>query len=147
MAALIAPRYVNVRQGSIKKGTFPLGIGVKAWEGGMACIDSARVGAIWPGSVAATLKDVGWFMGSVDNSAGGTTVGVPVELARERWLQYWDSVGGGGAITIANLFQQVYIASDHELTTVATGASPAGIVWLVGGVNGYPNAIGIEPLF
>jgi hypothetical protein len=147
MAALIAPRVTLVRQWAMKKATFPLGIGAKAWEGGMACIDSARVGAVWPGSVATTLKDIGWFMGSVDNSAGGATVPVPVELTREKWLQLWDSVGGGGAITNANLFQQVYIASDHELTTVATGASPVGIVWLVGGVNGYPNAIGIEPLF
>lgn len=147
MGALTAARVSLVGRGTIKKATFPLGAGApKAWDGAMACIDTANVGAVWPGKVATTLKAIGEFQQTVDNSAGGTTVPIGVELFRERELKYWDSVTGGGAITIANLFQTVYIASDHEVTTVSTGASIYGIVWAVG-PQGAPGAVGVEALF
>jgi hypothetical protein len=146
MAALTGTRVLLVQPGKIKSGTFPLAVAAKAFEGGMACFDTAAYGALKQGAVSTTLQAIGRFSQNVDNTAGGANVPVGVVLDREHDIEYWDSVGGGGAITIANLFQPVYIASDHELTTVATGASIYGRVWLVG-PQGYPGGIGVEPLF
>lgn len=146
MGALTAARTILVPNGKMKKTTLPLAAGAKAFQNGMACIDTAAAGGLKQGAVSTTLKPVGTFTQTVDNSAGGTTVPVGVELTREREIEYWDSVTGAGAITAANLFQQVYIADDHELTTVGTGASPYGIVWQVS-PQGYPGGVGVEPLF
>jgi hypothetical protein len=148
MAILTGPRVTLVPSGTIKKGTFPLGIAaLKAWDGAMACIDTANLGAVWPGKVSTTQKAVGTFLETKDNSLNvSTTIPIGVELYRERELHYWDSVTGAGAITIANLFQVVYIASDHEVTTVATGASIYGLVWTVN-PQGAPGAVGVEALF
>jgi hypothetical protein len=146
MAALTAARVVTVPIGTIKKATFPLKAGHKVWQNGMACIDTASAGSVVEGAVSTTLKPIGKFVDSVDNSAGGATVPVGVELTRERQLEYWDSVTGAGAITTANLFSSVYIADDHTLTTVSTGASAYGIVWAIS-PQGYPGAVGVEPLF
>lgn len=146
MAALTAARVVLVPNGTIKKGTFPLGIAAKAFENGMACIDTANLGAVWPGKASTTLKPIGRFASTVDNTVGGATVPIGVELTREHFLEYWDSVTGAGAITIANLLQTVYIASDHELTTSSGGASAYGIVWAVS-PQGYPGAVGVEPVY
>lgn len=146
MADLTSARVTLVPRGTIKKGTFPLGIAAKAFENCFAFIDTAALAAVWPGKVAATLKPIGWFLQTIDNTIGGVTVPIGVELFREHDLSYWDSVVGGGAITIANLFQLVYVASNHELTTVSTGASPFGIVWTVG-PQGAPGAVGVEAVF
>lgn len=143
MAALTGVRYVNVADGKLKKTTFPLLAGAKAWEGGACGFDTGAFGGVKQMAVSATLQAIGWFLGSYDNTAGGASVAIGVELYREHDISWWDSVTGGGAITTANLFQLVYWASDHELTTVATGASVAGRVWQVG-VGGYPGAVGIE---
>lgn len=142
MSALTAARVVTVPRGTIKRLTLPLKAGSKAEENGLCCIDTASAGSVTQGAVSTTLKPIGWFTQTVDNTAGGTTVPVGVELFVEREVQYWDSVTGGGAITAANLFQDVYIASDHELTTVSTGASVYGKVWTFS-PQGYPNAVGV----
>jgi len=146
MAALTATRVQLVLRGTLKKTSFPLAAGVKAWENGMCCIDTAAAGSVKPGAVSTTLKPIGKFTANVDNSAGTGTVQVGVELTREVDVEYWDSVTGAGAVTSANLFQTVYIASDHEVTTTSTGASPYGVVWAIG-PQGYPNAVGVEPIF
>jgi hypothetical protein len=149
MAKLTAARVVLVPRGKLKKASFPLGYGVtagQAWENGMACIDTANLGAVWAASVSTTLKPIGKFIESKDNSAGGATIPIGVELTRERDLEYWDSVTGAGSITIANLFQTLYIASDHELTTSSSGASIYGVMWTFS-PQGYPNGVGVEPLF
>jgi hypothetical protein len=146
MSALTAARVVTVPIGTIKKATFPLKAGVAVWQNGMACIDTAAAGSVTKGAVSTTLKAIGKFVDSVDNSAGGATVPVGVELTRERQIEWWDSVTGAGAITTANLFSSVYIADDHTLTTVSTGASIYGIVWAIS-PQGYPGAVGVEPLF
>lgn len=146
MAALTAARTILVPKGTVKKTTFPLKAGAKVWEGGIACIDTADAGWVKNAAVSTTLKAIGRWLNSVDNSAGGATVPVGVELSREIELEYWDSVTGAGAITIANLFATVYIASDHELTTVSTGASAYGVVWAIG-PQGYPAGVGVEPAF
>lgn len=147
MADLTTARIVLARSKSIKKIVYPLGAATKAVEGCMAAIDSARAGFIWSPTVIATEKAVGWFTSTVDNTGGGSgALGVGIEFFREHECQIWDSVGGGGAITIANLFQTVYIASNHELTTVSTGASAYGLV-LDFDPQGYPSGVVVEPLF
>lgn len=143
MSALTAARTQLVLRGTIKKITYPLAIGATAWEGGLCCIDTNAYGAVKQGQVSTTLKAIGWFLNSVNNSAGAATVPVGVELFTEKDISYWDSATGAGAITSANLFQPVYIVDDHTLTTVATGASEAGRVWTVS-PQGYPNGVGIE---
>lgn len=146
MAALTAARVILVPKGSIKKFSAPLKAGQKAWENGLCCIDTASAGSVTPGAVSTTLEPIGWFTASVDNSAStAATAAVGVELFTEKEIQYWDSVTGAGAITASNLFQKVYVASDHELTTTSTGASPYGIVWSYN-PQGYPNAVGVEAI-
>jgi pyruvate/2-oxoacid:ferredoxin oxidoreductase beta subunit len=147
MADLTTGRVVVASRKTIKKLVYPLGAAQKAVDGCMAVIDTARPGYIWSPTVITTEKAVAWFTATVDNTAGASgALGVGVELFRERECQIWDSVGGGGAITIANLFQLVYIASNHELTTVSTGASAYGIVWDFA-PQGYPGGVVVEPLF
>ena len=149
MAVLAAARVIIVPRGTIKKATFPLGIGAIAWSNGIACIDSANVGAVWPGpgtngkTLSTTVQPIGTFEGSANNSLGAATVPIGVELSRERELVYLDSVTGAGAITVANLFQMAYLVDDHTVTTVSTGASKAGLVWAVS-PQGYPGGGGVE---
>jgi hypothetical protein len=143
MSALAAARTVLVPKGTIKKFTAPLKAGIKAYENSIACIDTASAGSVTNGqSGVSTLKPIGWFTQTVDNSAGGTTVPIGVELFQEKDVAYWDSVTGAGAITASNLFSQVYIASDHEVTTTQGSNSAYGYAWVYG-VQGYPNAVGV----
>lgn len=143
MAALAAARVTLVPKVTIKKTSYPLGLNKTAYEGGMACIDTATAGAVWPGAVSATLKPIGKFLNTV--TTVGTALPVGVELSQEADCEVWDSVTGGGAITIANLFATVYIASDHELTTVSTGASAYGIVMGIS-PQGYPGGVVVKPV-
>jgi hypothetical protein len=146
MAALTAARTVLVARGTIKKATFPLATGQKVWANGLCVIDSANLGAVYKGvSGSTTLKPIGWFLDSYDNTSGGTTVPIGVELFREREISYWDAAGTG-APTASNLFGTVYISSDHELFTTSSGNSAFGLMWVYG-IQGYPNAIGVEALF
>lgn len=144
MSALTAARVQLVFRGTIKKTTFPLKAGAKAFENGIAAIDSASAGTVVPFAAASTtLLPIGWFLSSVDNSAGGAAVPVGVELFKEKDIAYYDSVTGAGAVTAANLFSTLYGASDHEVTTSSSSASKAGIMWAFG-AQGYPGAIGVE---
>lgn len=143
MAALAAARVTLVPKVTIKKTVYPLGINKTAFDGGMACVDSANLGAVWPGAVSTTLTPLGKFLATV--TTGGATLPVGVELTNEADCEVWDSVTGGGAITIANLFQLVYIASDHELTTVSAGASVYGRVMGIS-PQGYPGGVVVKPL-
>lgn len=143
MAALTAERAILVATRSIRRATFPLKAGSKAFANGLACYDTASAGTVTQGATSTTLIPIGRFLSSFDNTAGGSSVPIGVMLDREHLVSYWDSVTGGGAITIANLFQTVFITTDHEFTTVSTGASKGGIVWDVSPA-GYPGGIGIE---
>lgn len=149
MAALTAPRVQLVFRETIKKVVYPLAPGVKAFENGMACIDTAAAGVVKPGATSATLIRIGLFTQTIDNSAGGSAVPVGVDLDEEITIDWFDPAGSGTP-TIANLFSVLWIASDHEVTTTSTGASKAGIMWAMGGVfggQGYPGAIGVgKPL-
>jgi hypothetical protein len=151
MSALTAARSVGSLRAMLKKVTYPLAIGATAWSGGIACIDTAAAGALKAGaSGSATLIRIGLFINSVNNSAGGAAVPVEVDLDEEITIDWFDAAGAGTP-TIANLFQIMYLASDHEVTTTSTSNSKAGIMWALGGTFGiglnYPGAIGVgKPL-
>lgn len=151
MAALTAARVVGSLRSTIKKVTLPLVAGGTAWENGVACIDTSAAGVVKPGaSGSTTLIRIGLFTQSVNNSAGGATVPIGVDLDEEIILTWFDAASSGTP-TIANLFAEMYLASDHEVTTTASGNSKAGIMWALGGTFGigmnYPGAIGVgKPL-
>jgi hypothetical protein len=110
----------------------PLPAGQVAYEGGIACIDTANLGGVYRGATGSTtLVPIGWFTETVDNSAGGVSVPVGVRLNREVRLSYWDSVTGANAVTSAKVGGTAYIADDHTLTMSSTTASKAGRVWIV----------------
>lgn len=144
MSALTAARQGLAFRQKIKTIAYPLAVGAKAWDNGMACYDTGAFGSVKQGAVSTTLVPIGQFRGSVDNTSGSTTVPVGVELNEEKEILWWDSVTGSGAVTIANLFQTVYIASDHEVTATSTGASVAGRVFSIN-MGNYPGAIGVLP--
>jgi hypothetical protein len=143
MADLLTTRVVLVPTGTIKKTTFPLIAGGKATEGCIVGYDTGAYGSIkGTGLTAATFVPIGWALQTIDNSANGANVACGVELQEEANISYWDSVTGAGAITIANLFQSVYVLDNHTLTTTA-GGSIAGRVFSIS-PGGYPGAVGIR---
>lgn len=151
MSALAAARVIGASRATIKKVVYPLAAGAKAFENGIACIDTSALGALKQGaSGSATLIRVGLFTQTFDNSAGGASVPIGVDLDQEMTITWLDAAASGTP-TIANLFQMLYLASDHEVTTTTTSNSKAGIMWALGGVFGigmnYPGAIGVgKPL-
>lgn len=131
MAALTSARSTWRR--ALNVVSLPLPTSYTATEGGMACLDTASAGAVYPGaSGTSTLIPIGKFTQTLANTSGGN-LPVQVELTVEVWCRNWDSVTGAGAITIANQLQEVYIASDHEVTTTSGSNGKAGRVWDVNG--------------
>ena len=131
MAALTSTRSTWVR--AISTVQAPLPTSYTATEGGAACIDTANLGAVYPAvSGSTTLIPIGKFVSSVKNTSG-SNINVSVKLDQEVWVRNWDSVTGGGAVTISNQFAVVYMSSDHEVTTTSTSNSKAGRVWDVNG--------------
>lgn len=132
MAALTSAR--STWQRAISTVTALMPTGYTAWEGGNACVDTANPGFVYPGySGQSTLIPIGKFVQSVNNASGSGSVNVTVELNQEVWLRNWDSVTGSGAVTISNQFSEIYIASDHEVTTTAGSNGKGGRVWDVNG--------------
>jgi hypothetical protein len=132
MAALTSARSTWKR--TLPSASLPLPTGFKATEGGMACIDTANPGGVYPGATGtATLIPIGKFTVSYDNTSGSASVNVSVDLTIEVVCRNWDSVTGSGAVTISNLLQEVYVASDHEVTTTVGSNGKAGRVWDVNG--------------
>lgn len=142
MSALTAARVQLALLQKIKSISYPLAVGAKAFEGGVACYDTGAFGSVKQAAVSTTLVGIGLFRQTFDNSSGSGTVPIGVELFHECDIAWLDSVTGGGAITIANLFQTVYYASDHEVTTTSTGASVAGRVFSIN-MGNYPGAVGV----
>lgn len=121
---------------TIKKLRLPLGAAVKAWKGAKACGDTS-VGNVVPAKASTTLVALGNFAETVDNTAGGAgAVLVDVDLDKEIVCRWFASATGGGAVTIANLWQDVYWLDSQTVTTVSTGASKAGRVWAIDAVKG-----------
>ena len=133
MAALTAARSTWSR--AISTFTALMPTGYTAWEGATACIDTANPGLVYPAYAGqSTLIPVGWFIGgSVNNQSGTGNVNVTFRFISEVWLRNYDSVTGSGAVTISSQFSEVYLASDHEVTTTAGSNAKAGRVWDVNG--------------
>ena len=122
--------------------SLPLPTGQTATEGGQACLDTANPGAVYPAvSGSTTLIPIGKFLATLANTSGGN-LPVQVELTVEVWCRNWDSVTGAGAVTISNQLQEVYMVSDHEVSTTSGTNSKAGRVWDVNG-----DGIWIQPPF
>jgi hypothetical protein len=132
MAALTSAR--STWQRAINFITLPLPAGYTAQPGGRACLDTANPGNVYPAYAGqSTLIPIGVF---VNNLAvvGSATASVNVQLEpNEVWVRNWDSVTGSGAVTIANQLQEIYMASDHEVTTTAGSNAKGGRVWDVTG--------------
>lgn len=121
---------------TIKRFKLPLGAAVKAWKGAKACGDTS-VANVVPAKASTTLISIGNFAETVDNTAGGAgALLVNVDFDKEIVCRWFASVTGGGAVTSANLFADVYWADSQTVTTVSTGASKAGRVWAVDPVMG-----------
>lgn len=144
MAALTAARQIGVLNGTQRSFTFPLKNGSTAWEGGVACYDTASAGSVTQGAVSTTLVPIGLFLSSPGLNSSGNTVPVQVMLFKEIEIWYFDVSGGG--ITIANLFAPVYMADDHSVTLTSTGASEIGRIFQLSPV-GYPGGIGVLPVW
>ena len=132
MGALTSARATWQRAINFVQASLPTGY--TAQPGGMACIDTANPGYVYPGySGQNTLIPIGVFANN-STVVGGTGTAVNVQLdPNEVWVRNWDSVTGSGAVTISNQFQEVYINSDHEVTTTAGSNAKAGRVWDVNG--------------
>ena len=132
MAALTSAK--STWQRALNFITLPLPAGYTAYSGGRACLDTANPGYVYPAYTGQnTLIPIGVF---VNNTAvvGSATAVVNVQLEpNEVVVTNWDSVTGAGAVTIANQLQEVYLASDHEVTTTAGSNAKAGRVWDVNG--------------
>lgn len=134
MSSLTGPR--APREKTIKSIKLPLAAGFAAYRGTMACLDTSSH-TLKPGAAAnANLINIGQFEEDFDNTAGASAVLVNVTLPREILCQWYDSVTGANAVTSASLFVNVYIASNHEVTTSAAGNSIAGRVWAVAADRG-----------
>lgn len=116
--------------------SLPLGAGLKAFQGGIACADTSAA-VVKPGASGnANLLKIGEFAESVDNSAGTGTAQVNVRLDHELDGRWYDNATGGNAVTASNLFADCYILDDHTVTTSSSGNSKAGRVWGVDTIKG-----------
>ena len=114
MAALTSARSTWLR--SFTYAILSLPASYTATEGGAACLDTANAGYVYPAFAALCAR------------------GAPaVELDIPVWCRSYDSVTGSGAVTISNQLQEVYLSSDHEVTTTAGSNGKAGRVWDVNG--------------
>ena len=85
-----------------------------------------------PGRKAAGLVFLGRADSEADDSEDAT--GVPggsgeltVRIRRGMWFR-WRSVAGAGAVTETDVGKTAYIADERSVTTLASGASPAGLI-------------------
>jgi hypothetical protein len=131
MAALTSARSTWSR--AISMISLPMPTGYTCYVGSLMCLDTANAGLVYPGaSGTSTLIPIGKALVSVANTSG-SNINVNIELNQEVLCRNWDSVTGSGAVTISNQLQEVYVSSDHEVTTTAGSNGKAGRVWDVNG--------------
>lgn len=119
---------------TFKKLPLPLdyGTGMTAYENAMACVDTST-GTVKPGAAGNTdLIRIGTFEDAYDNSAGGATVLVLVNLDQELCGRWFDNATGGAAVT--QLFTVATIIDNN--TVGSTGDGNAGVVWMLDTVKG-----------
>lgn len=122
--------------------TFPVGAGVKCWQGGRAVLDTragATQGQCIPAVAAPGLVPIGRFRSTVDNTAGvNGALSVEVELVKEAFVQFFNN-SATNAITAAMVGQAAYLEDDNHVGNAtadsATCSSP-GIVWSVNATDG-----------
>lgn len=119
---------------TIKNIHLPFAANTTAWAGGRAAIDTAAAVVKPCASGNANLIPIGTFKESITSAASPPSANVTLD--HEIVCRYIDSVTGAGAVTAANIFATVYMASDHEVTTSASGNARAGRVWGVDAVKG-----------
>jgi hypothetical protein len=126
------------RQTNIKEIALPLVGGLKAFQGGRACLDTSANVVRPMISGNANLISVGEFAESLDLSAvtAGATSPVLISLDQELVLRWYDNATGSLAVTSANLYQNVYMLDDHTVQNSASGNSVAGRCWYLDPVNG-----------
>jgi hypothetical protein len=115
----------------------PLGASAgKTYSGGLACVDTSD-GYFKNGATSTTLRAIGIWTESVDNSAGSAgALLANVELFHPIVGRWMINDGGGGAIAQANVGSVCYVKDDQTVTITSTGASKAGIVWAVATLDG-----------
>lgn len=119
------------------------GTGMKAWAGGLACIDTSD-GYFKPGAVATTLRAVGIFTEDVDNSAGSDgDLAVDIEFFHVIEIRWLNNDTGGGELDQSDVGSPCYVLDDQTVTGTSTGASKAGIVWAVETINGV-SCVAVE---
>ena len=128
MSALTGPRMpIKAKLDGAVALPFASGAGQKAYQGGVACMDTGAY-TIKPGASGnASLIPIGEFAQSYDNSAGTGTIYVLVELAKEVPVDWYENASAGAAVV--NLFTTCYLLDDHTVTNSSSGNSEAGRVW------------------
>lgn len=112
------------------------GAGMKAWVGGIACLDTVANVAKPGASGNANLVKVGEWMENVDNSGGSAPTQVLVSLDHEVVVRWYDNATGGAAVTTSNLFATAYMLDDHTVTSSSSGNSAIGRVWALDPIKG-----------
>lgn len=132
----------STRENKVKHLSLPLAIGAKAFPGGIACVDWVAMKLV-QGQPGAGLEAIGEFENDVaiDNSAGGATVQVLVNLDYEIELKYYDN-DTVSPVLAANTFGICFILDDHTVTMNPAGASAIGRIWDVDSVQG----VGVQKL-
>lgn len=112
--------------------------GVKTYAGGIACVEA---GYATPGRGATTLKALGRFEQTVDNTGGASGDQVVDILSG---VFKWNNSSAGDAITQADLFSDCYVVDDQTVAKtsatntrskagVIVGVDPDGGVWVLMG--------------
>jgi hypothetical protein len=128
MAALQDKRMT--RETRFKHKAFPLAASTKVYQGGIACLDTST-GDVTKGAASTTLKKIGEFDETVDNSSGSAgALYAMVNLDREVVARWYDN-DTGTAVVAANVGSDCYILDDHTVTGASSGNSVAGRVWAV----------------
>jgi len=133
MTALSTARRIREERWSYKQ--FPLAA-VAVYQGGAAVIDTST-GYVTKGAASTTLKPIGTFAESVDNSGGSAgDKSVNVKLADEVVLYRFVNGSGADEIVATDIGKACYFLDDQTVSIVATSHSIAGIVWDVDATKG-----------
>lgn len=103
----------------------------KAFQGGLACIDTSD-GSLVAGQTGEGLLPIGIFDGIPESGVTGNgTIKVKVRLFKEVWAWWFVNDTTPNAVTDAHVGSLVYVLDDQTVTALAAGNSVAGRVWAV----------------
>lgn len=123
MTALTADRNTKSRDG--RQFAYPVKAATKCFAGGIACIDST--GHAVPGATSTTLKSVGVFQETADNSAGGNG---DIKAEVRRGVFAFGNSASADQITRADIGSNCYVVDDATVakTSGTNTRSIAGVV-------------------